>query len=304
MIMPCLTLLLSRVRLKNTGVIFFCCQKKYPPHSELSTSCIAVCNECKTVSAWDNSMWLSSSFQPLPVSHRPEGRLASAGIWFPSLTVLQSSSQSCSNVSCESQLNTACRPWPVLAGQSQLSPATLGNNLHKERLNLFSWWKIWCQKNFKILLQKVACLFHGCRERFNRLKTTAPDWKCNSGSKNAFCNPFVWEFFASACFGQHVLYIGCIILRLSHAQICRNWIHYLKKQSQKRIITAQVSIYSNKQLLQKLYSRHFPPLLKQISAHWVVLSPHLCTSAGLRVKPWLCSLRLKPCTVASASSWV
>lgn len=160
------------------------------------------------------------------------------------------------------------------------------------------------EKELKILLQKIVCLVHGCRGRFSWVGTTALDWKCNVGIKNACHNPLVWEFFALACFGQNVLDTRCRILRLSHAQICRNWVHNLREQSQNRVISTRVCICCNRQLLQKLSSRYFPPLLKQNLLYWVVGSPHLCTSTGLRAKPRLCFFRLKPHIVASASSWV
>lgn len=141
------------------------------------------------------------SFSSVPAAQRKGW--ASAGIWFLSPTVLQSSFQSCTNVCCcESQLNSACGSLDCFGWAKPASSCSSGKGSAQGRVeSLFTVKDLTRQKNLKILLQKVTCLFHGCRDRFNRLKTTALDWKCNSGSKNAFCNPFVWEFFASACFG-------------------------------------------------------------------------------------------------------
>lgn len=146
------------------------------------------------MSAWDTSWWLEWQLShPFLCPSCPEERL---GIYWDLISFFHSSAELVPDlpqcVLLRVSVNTA---WGTLASFVWAKPpisCNSGKGSAQGRVeSLFTVKDLTRQKNGKILLQKVACLFHGCRDRFNRLKTTALDWKCNSGSKNAFCNPFV-----------------------------------------------------------------------------------------------------------------
>jgi len=62
--------------------------------------------------------------------------------------------------------------WPVLAGQSAIFCTSGKGATQGSRESLFMINDQACQKELKILLQKNACFFRGCRGRFNRVGRT------------------------------------------------------------------------------------------------------------------------------------